>query len=326
MKNNVTVIGFKNSGKTTYLAGMYTIMSAGRKNFSLVTKDPDLDLFLENLWDGICSGNFPLPSDKDEIFSFHLAHNYKPVCDFDWLDYPGGILADPNHPSREKLNTSIREAACLILVLDGDLFAIDATSEADYEAKLTQKLEFDSGLRKETKALTRLSAEGIVIPPICIVVTKCDKINFDYQAAVEKVLRESLKGVFEGNPLVMVSSVSFGEGIDHGAAPDPYCIEQPIAFAVLVILLKYLKALKISRTDNKEFVNKSRDIISRWWNSAKISAAENNIKELAGVSDKWSEDAYKLLELFPDKKKIYINGKEEKFKPYFRDIFCELGK
>lgn len=328
MENNVTVIGFKNSGKTTYLAGMYAMMSAGRKNFSLVTKDPDLDLFLENLWDGICSGNLPLPSDKDEKFSFHIAHNYKPVCDFDWLDYPGGILADPNHPSREKLNTSIREADCLVLVLDGDLFVIDATSEADYEAKLTKKLEFDSGLRKETKALTRLSAEGMAIPPICIVVTKCDKINYAYQAVVEKVLRncESLKGVFEGNKLVITSSVSLGEGIDHGAAPDPFCIEQPITFAVLVILLKYLVVLMIKRKDNKAFVNKSRGIFSSWWNSEEIAVAENNIKELAGVSNKWSEDAYKLIELYSENKKIYINGKSEGFRDYFRDIFRELGK
>lgn len=327
MENNVTVIGFKNSGKTTYLAGMYIMMSTGRKNFSLLT-NPDLDLFLENLWDGICSGNFPLPSDKDEKFSFHLAHNHKAVCDFDWLDYPGGVLADPNHPSREKLNASIRESDCLVLVLDGDLFAIDAASESDYEAKLTKKLEFDSGLRKEVKSLTRLSAEGVAIPPICIVVTKCDKINADYQAVVKNVLRncEPLRPVFEGNKLVMTASVSLGAGIDHGEAPDPFCIEQPIAFAVLVILLKYLAAIQLKKADNKTFANKPRNMISKWWNSAEIALAENNIKELSDISDKWSEDAYKLIELFSEEKKIYINGKPEGFRDYFRDVFRELGK
>ena len=329
MENNVTVIGFKDSGKTTYLAGMYMMMSAGRKNFSLVAKDPDMDLILDRLWSGICEGRFPLPSDNDEKFTFHIAHNYKPVCDFDWLDYPGGILVEPSHPARASLNESIANADCLVLVLDGKLFQIDdAVDEEDYEERLTKRLEFDRGLRSETKALSRLSAEGVEIPPVCLMVTKCDLIDLRYQAVVEKVLRnsESMKGIFEGNKLVMTASVSLGADISTGGTPNPFCIEQPIAFAVLTILIKYLTALKIVKDQNRDFFTKPRGFISSLFNAEKIEKAEKNIKELEGVFNKLSQDAYSLIDLFSEKKKIFVYGKNEGFRDYFRDIFRELGE
>lgn len=328
MSNKVTVIGFTKSGKTTYLAGMYTMMSAGRKNFSLIATDPNLDLFLDNIWGGICKGNFPLPSDNIETFTFHIAHNYKPVCEFNWLDYPGGILADPNSPFRPELNKNISDADCLMLVLDGEIFDIEALTESEYREKLMRRLEFDNSLRNETKALTRLSAEGQHIPPIAIVVTKCDRIKREYQSVIEEVIRnnESLKGVFEGNDLVMTAAVSLGANIDKGAQPDPYNIEQPIAFAVLVILAKYMTLLKSNKIANISIARKSRGFFSSLLNSGKIAEAEKNLEELTNISDKWSEDASKLIELFPDKKSIYINGSKMGFRNYFRDVFSELAK
>lgn len=74
--DKVTVIGFKASGKTCYLAGMYDTMSYGIKNFSLIEADSDQDYYLQTLWENISDGNkrnWPVPNDEKEVIPLHCA-------------------------------------------------------------------------------------------------------------------------------------------------------------------------------------------------------------------------------------------------------------
>lgn len=325
--NKVTVIGFTGSGKTTYLTGMYICMSMGVKHFSLLAKDRDMDLYLENLWDMMCHGQKPDPSSRVEKYDFHIAHNLTPVCDFQWLDYPGGILADPSHEYREKLEEDIKDSDCLLLILDGEKFAVAASDLDEYKEKLKKKIKYDRGFREEQKMLMRLSADGIQLPTIGLVVTKCDLIEGKYQEALSEVIRDSFKEIFEGSErVVLLMSVSLGGEIEDGFIPEPFCVEQPIAFAVLTILLKYIKELQNRKNRGRTYLEQHDKLIGRIFNPKKIREMHEMVRELGEAADKWSGDAFKLLELFKETKTIYIEGEKYKLQEYYRNAFIDVSE
>lgn len=325
MQNRVTIIGYTGSGKTTYLTGMYMCMSGvGCKNYTIDAIDSNQDLRLEQMWDKLTDGKFPDASNNSEKYSFHISHNYKPVCDFDWLDYPGGVLNQPEHQDCEELNESIQVSDCLLLVLGGDAFNIKAGSEEEYKEKLIKKFKFDKGMRNELKEFNHLSQNNLRIPPICILITKCDLIDFKYRNAIESALRESMSSLFEGAEMLIITSVSLGTNIKEDG-PDPFCIEEPIAFSVLMILFKYMEILKQKKTENLNIVNRKRGCFTKWLDSSEIESANEELAKLNEIGNKWMKDAEKLLELFDSEKDIFVNNKKYNFREYIRNRFSEIN-
>lgn len=325
MDNKVTIVGYTGSGKTTYLIGMYMCMSgAGCKHYTIGAVNPNQDILLEQMWDKLCDGTFPEASYNSEKYSFHIAHNYKPVCNFDWLDYPGGILSQPNHKDWKSFKESIRSSDCLLLVLDGEKFDIEADDKKEYAEKLAKKIKYDKGMRNELKEFNDLSEKGIRIPPTCIVITKCDLINSDYRDVIERVLRESMPSLFDGTDIMIITSVSLGANIRE-EGPDPFCIEEPIAFAVLTILIKYMKALDEKKSQTRAVVNKDRNFFTKWLDSSEIESAQSELKNLNEVGSKWMTDAFKLIELFHAEKDIFVMGKKYNFREYMRNLFASIN-
>lgn len=325
MDNKVTIIGYTGSGKTTYLIGMYMCMSgAGCKNYTIGAVDPNQDIRLEEMWEKLADGTFPEASYNSEKFSFHIAHNYKPVCNFDWLDYPGGILSQPGHDDWNAFKNSVRSSDCLLLVLDGEKFNIDAEDESEYAEKLAKKIKYDKGMRNELKQFNDLSEKGIEIPPTCIVITKCDLIDANYRKAIERVLQESMSSLFRGTEMLIITAVSLGANICE-EGPEPFCIEEPIAFAVTMILLKYMKALQSKKSKSREVVTKKRNFITRWLDSSEIESAQSELKNLEEIGDKWIADAFKLIELFDIKKEIFAEGIKYNFRDYMRKLFSAFN-
>lgn len=334
MDNKITVLGIKESGKTTYLAGMYICMSAGVKNFSLVAKDPNQDMYLEKLWEKISNGEKPYPTDKSEQYHFHIAHNYKPVMDFDWKDYPGGILAEPSAPECQNLIQDVKDSDCLLLILDGRLFVSGNRDEYEagilnrdeYKDEILGKIKYDTGVRAEIKMFQRLSDENLKLPPVGIVVTKCDLIPPTYKPVVQEIIREIFSQLIgESERVVLLMSVTLGGDIVPGFVPKPSNIEQPIAFSVLAILMKYLALAKMQKDKNANYIKKYPQI-GRLFNPGKLDKARQNAKELQELIDKLSDDAYKLIELFSDEKTIYVDGAEKNLRDYYKDAFQEISQ
>ena len=327
MDNKITVLGVKESGKTTYLAGMYICMSAGVKNFSLVAKDPNQDMYLEKLWEKISNGEKPYPTDKPEQYQFHIAHNYKPVMDFDWKDYPGGILAEPSAPECQNLIQDVKDSDCLLLILDGRLFvSTRAQNRDEYKNEILKKIKYDKGVRDEVKMFQRLSSENFKLPPVGVVVTKCDLIPEAYQSAVQEIIRETFAQLIEESErVVLLMSVTLGGDIVPGFVPDPFNIEQPIAFSVLAILMKYLVLAKMQKDKNANFIEKYSGIRGLI-NPGKLDKARQNAQELQELIDKLSADAYKLIELFSDRKTIYVGRVEKNLRDYYKEAFREISQ
>lgn len=322
MDNKVTVIGYTGSGKTTYLTGMYMCMSGvGCKNYTIGAIDPNQDVNLERMWDSLYEGKFPAASNNSEVFSFHIAHCYKPVCDFDWLDYPGGLLSQPDNPQWAKMKESIETADCLLFVLDGAKFQIEAKDEDDYKEKLIRNLIYDKGIRNEIKEFNSLSQKSInKIPPVCLLITKCDLINLEYKNAIESALTTVLSGLFASTSLAIITSVSLGENIKEDG-PNPFCIEEPIAFAVLTILLKYMEQLNGEKRRASEVIDQDRGWLKKWWDKEEVASARQTLNDLNALGNKWIEDAYKLLDLFDSGKAVYVKGKKKQFHGYIRNLF-----
>ena len=121
--DKITVIGYTGSGKTSYLAGMYNYMSIGVGNLTLY-ECADHDWYLRKMWEDIRVGTWPVPSDDKNSYTFSLQRNFLRVMDFEWLDYPGAALVDPNYGLVADISNHISESACLLLLINCPLLAV----------------------------------------------------------------------------------------------------------------------------------------------------------------------------------------------------------
>lgn len=325
--SKVTVIGFTNSGKTTYLVGMYQAMGNITANFSLIAKDDGSDLQLDKLWEKMLEdGTPPDPTNRPEVFNFHLAHCFNPVCDFQWRDYPGELLSPgAQGEDRRQLINDIKESDCLLFIVNGDFLVVkNPADDADYERKLTNKLNFNPGLKKGFDCLMQLPANGIALPPIAIVITKADLIDAQYQEVVNSVLHKRFAAIFNApERLVLQVAVSLGGPIEPGFVPDPYCVEQPIAFAVLTIFINQIKAARVQIKNNADFIREHQNDFFK--PKEELRRAWDNINALRDRIELESNHCLNLLDLFSGNKKIYVGGTEQNLRSHYRNIFTALA-
>ncbi|MCL2659928.1 MAG: hypothetical protein FWD64_05350 [Acidobacteriaceae bacterium] len=333
----VTVIGSTGSGKTCYLAGMYSLMSVGVKNFNVVAVDDSQNFNLIRLWSGMDKGSnrtMPAPSDQKDPYTFNLSHCFIPICDFDWLDYAGAALLDPSMGLIDEINESIHSSSCLLVLVDGTFFNVNTTTPEEYRSAVLRNLK-NPGLSAEISRLSSLASKGIHLPPIIIVITKSDLIPQERASQLEDILFEAFGSIFGkdsnagkgSNPdrVVMIVAVSLGVGFADGSDMDPRNFEQPIGYAVLAILCNHIAPLYIRAIhENQGEIKKHTNLLTKWWYSGEIAAANQNLAELKELADKISHDVFRLLDLFPEKKNVYVNGNRKDIHGYFRDVLRSL--
>ena len=326
--DKVTVIGFKASGKTCYLAGMYDTMSYGIKNFSLIESDADQDYYLQTLWKNISDGdkrNWPALTDDKRSYSFALCHSFDKIIEFEWLDYPGAALLDPGYGLIDEIKNQLVQSSCLLLLVNGESFAVEADNVSEYKKKVRQNLKRNHDLVAIQK-LSQIGRDGVTLPPIAIIVSKSDLIEDKWIDYIGEIIRENFEAVYgengEDRRIVMVTAVTLGEDIENGGDADPENIEQPIAYAVLSILCKYVEQARLIKNNNNQVLEKKDTIWGRIINPKKLEELRNNIDVMDRVISKFSRDAIRLLELFEDDKCLYVNGVKKPLRKYFQDSLC----
>lgn len=324
--SKVTVIGFTNSGKTTYLVGMYQTMGNVIKNFSLIARDDGSDLELDTMWEKMLKdGTPPLPTNRLETFNFHLSHCFNPVCDFSWHDYPGDFLkADPQNEDRQQLMNDLIDSDCLLFIVNGELLTVDNPADsADYKAKLMRKLSFNTEITQELRCLMSLSQAGIPLPPIAIVVTKADLIDPQYQEDLNTVLHQRFSAIFDApGRLVLQVAATLGGPIEPGFVPNPFCVEQPIAFAVLTIFIKQIKTARDKIEANADYVRQHQ---YDFFKPDGLKTARQTISVLQSTIASMSDHCLNLLNLFAQEKVIYLGGSPINLRGYYRDNFVKLS-
>lgn len=118
----LTAIGTKFSGKSTFLLGMFDILSAGLHGYFMFTEDPDEGIDLQDTWDRLMDlGRLPDPTTKTKCYRFVFNHGLTPLVTIDWMDYRGGALDDrgDSSPDVVELRERLNRSDSIYLMLDG---------------------------------------------------------------------------------------------------------------------------------------------------------------------------------------------------------------
>lgn len=330
VNEKITVLGFRGAGKTTYMAGMYDLLSYGLNRFFLHAA-PDDDQYLSVIWEDISSGatrKWPMPSDDKRLYTFRLSYDLKEMLSFDWMDYPGGALIDPGYELIDDLKRQLGSSACLQLLINGESFTAEAKDDDAYKTAVSRKLKKNKDL-KAARFLGELSdsLKG-GLPPIVIVITKSDLIENKWIHLIDPIIKEEFAPVFgrsdQEERIVMVEAVSLGEGIEQGEDADPVAIELPVAFAVLCSLKRLIEERKAVIKAENGFIDKSRNWFTEWWDKESIEAAKSRKAEIEAVMSRLAGGVVHLLDLFDDDKMIYKNGAPVSLKNYFNIMLKDV--
>lgn len=97
----ITMVGTSGSGKTAFMSGLYESLNANKMSgFHIVPAGNTLDetIVLQGKWQALALPNrnfqFPPGTARTTLWSFDLRYYEKLVCNYEWIDYRGGILTD----------------------------------------------------------------------------------------------------------------------------------------------------------------------------------------------------------------------------------------
>lgn len=317
----IVILGYKGSGKTTYLAGMYYEMTFGVGDFNLST-NPTTDLLLDGYWNGINSGNPPLPSNEVEEFEFSLLYNMGNMIDFVWKDYPGGIIAANGGQDRENLISDLADAKSVIVIVNGDVFKGKSINDLRNMKQIR-----DNDLRQLFGFLD-YAATKCELPPVNIVVTKADYLpdHPDTLKLLDYIMFNSFKffkpNMNKNERLVLITPVSLGGEFGDGKPlnGDLLNIEQPIIFTVLNIYVDIYFQLSNSYNNIQNAMN-NRGFWSRVFNPGAGIVYENKLDKIKESLNYVKENLDIMLDVFSNNDIIYVNGIQQNLKQYYRGKF-----
>ena len=136
MSIKILTLGGPAAGKTVYLASLYKKLAIQNNDpnsfyqFCLRTSDRDNGRFLTSTFANIVDPNKDFPSGTRELTHWNFDCQVKSknqvysVCQFDYLDYAGGIINQQSSQSGQEeniksLNKSIENADAIFVLLDG---------------------------------------------------------------------------------------------------------------------------------------------------------------------------------------------------------------
>jgi hypothetical protein len=323
----VTMLGNTGSGKTCYLAAMYQIMSMGfnLNGFSLKAKTRKNMIELEETWRLLAEGNenneriWPEGTDTTQFIDFSLKYALREdVAQFEWYDYRGGILLDPDEEKEDvkDLLNRIGNTSCLLLCVSGEHFS---------ESGLAWSAKRKIGVTAMNDLISLSSSYGNNIPPsIVIALTKYDQCKHRNKEEIFEEIKHLFSPLFAKTKwLVAICPVTLGISLSKdqdGASLFPRNVSFPVVFSLLAELLKQHWEIEESNIDVLPQTNLTRilDIknIVRLFKNKGVLKTNNSheenlliaaklrgyIKGLSNIAENNND-----LDFFPE---IYFDGKE----------------
>ncbi|GAA3216907.1 hypothetical protein ACFO1B_15705 [Dactylosporangium siamense] len=247
----VALLGTTNSGKSSYLQGMYATLAAGLMNgFFLYCRDRKLDLQLLAEWEELnTNGTFPETTREGASFEYPFVLNagIDPWLNFDMLDYRGGALltSDDEDPDVIRMRAQLRAAHSVYAVISCEHLTKRITPENRAQVLMSTKIAaISTHLQRE---IGRRRAEGAKPPSVVVLLTKADLLRPRFQGQPGDVLfKEIVEDVrllfplaFQKHISAMICPVRLGYFGTADArqvqAPSvaPNNLMQPIAFTLL---------------------------------------------------------------------------------------------
>ena len=245
----LTMLGATSSGKTTFLLGMYDILSTGLHGYFTFTEDPDQAVDLRDAWDLLIDeGELPPPNETDQskYYRFVFSHGFNPLVTIDWMDYRGGALDDRTTSAADvaELRDRLNRSDSIYLVLDGGNLAKwldDPAKLAFVQRKLQVRAMSDQVLR----AMRHRQEQKLPFPSVVVIITKADLLRGpdrgvgEALAQVVDKLRDLLPVVWAQGITAVVCPVkvgNFGEestGIVDVSTIDPVGLHRPMIFSLM---------------------------------------------------------------------------------------------
>ena len=280
-----TILGETGSGKTCYLLGLYYKMRSGIGGYTMgiddVEKGDSLVIAFNRLRDKKLGENrFPNGTNEKMQYNLSLQYNLNTLKKFSWIDYPGSFLMpgnrDINDAQYKEVERDIKTSEVLFICVDGENLV-----EGDVEEKI-EEVSTNSAFNI-TPYLADFKKNNGVLPPIAIIVTKCDLFQDsltqeDFQTIIEK----SFSPIFGTNKdsYIAVIPVSLGKDIkDDGykGKLKPINIHLPIFFGVKVALEKEISKVADNATqaqrNNPQIDNKISNL------NQKIASLRRDIRD-----------------------------------------------
>lgn len=321
-----TILGETGSGKTCYLVGMYSEMAAGIGGYSIIAKNDEDDLKLQDMYDrmydsSLGADRFPAASDQAQKYEFKLQYGFRDIMSFSWLDYPGGIIRTKGSEDEVSYNTlkeHLKKSSAVFVCIDGEKLKGNRTSEKSRKIKRTTQ--------NINKFLADYLNEDNKVPAVGIIITKfdccCEDTNKD---EIEEIIRKSISPLFteKAKAFVVFIPVSLGSEIAENSSGDiePKNIHMPITIGIYFALLDKYKDVLEDYKLGKESENKSRKQVEDdgFWawisgddekNEKKLSEIQDNNCKIEDVLNKTAKDINKLYEEIKDVDLHFIeNGK-----------------
>lgn len=318
--SKIVILGTTRSGKTCYFYGMLRKMMVGIHGFSIRVEDKDyadIRMAVKRLNDISLplAERFPDPSQMTQTYKLDLLYNLSHMEEFDWDDYPGELIES----KLPEFIASMEGAHCLLLCVDGE----GIQGSVDELDLLVENLTMDWGCFDLNNAVGHAEKVNENFPPICIMITKYDKIspelrNMDTISAIIKRCFPILfhpSGTSGNNRMVTICPVTLGKDFDQGARLNPKNVEMPICFATYLIQAAKVMSM---REQAKELFQQNQDAWEQYHRSNKIIKllrptpqflTEEQKAVIENILNNAEADLNALraiLEPFP----LYLNGKE----------------
>jgi hypothetical protein len=254
----LTMLGTTSSGKTTFLLGMFDILSVGLHRYFMFTEDPDQGVDLQDAWDLLIDeGRLPQPTEigGSKSYRFVFNHGTTPLVTIDWMDYRGGALDDRSDSAADvgELRERLNRSDSIYLVLDGENVALwlDDTSRL---STVQRKLKVQAMSARVLQAVQHRNQNGLPTPSLAVVITKADLLRGPGRSvgqALSRVVEEMPKLL----PVVSIDGVTalicpvkvgnFGTGSTGTVAIsdiDPVGLHRPMIFSLMHYLSEGLGA------------------------------------------------------------------------------------
>lgn len=243
---DVTILGPEQSGKTTFLMGMYAVLSGGEfPDWTLHCRDRELGVELLRHWDDFAEeGKLPNPNPAARTFRYPFVFKagLEPWLEFDIVDYRGGLVSDPaNDSDTATVLAHLARSASVYVVISSEHLTAPVTPQTVDRVRRRAKLRYIGTLLQT--AIEECQAAGRPLPSVVVLLTKSDHLRPRFaNRPQEVVVKELIADVERLMPLVllpgmttMICPVRIGR-LTNGWQPDsydPHNLHRPVAFTLL---------------------------------------------------------------------------------------------
>jgi hypothetical protein len=313
-KITMTMLGATGCGKTTYLLGMYAVLSSGVNGYFLLADDPDADLDLAEAWEELCeNGTLPEATSTEPVsHGFVFKHGMKTLLEIDCQDFRGGAGNErprTRGPAAGATPTADAEDDVTLLrrrldVSDTVVLALDGQHVARWIADGApaglDRAHDPMRIARLSMAISRVMEDrftsGRPTPAIVVLVTKADQLDRLSGRSTRDALDVIMRNLFNLVPVlasegatVMLCPVQIGrfDGPDATSVrPDqisPKNLHKPITFSLMHYLTEIIPrreadAAGLDRLldeQNQELAAMRGKFLGGWFNRDRISRTES---------------------------------------------------